>query len=151
MDRPGLNVRDRRFRRRQRLMMPALIIIAALAMIVWARHRETQRLDRLRWQFESLCALVVGGGDPTGRIRADSPAKRDGFAETLRTTFGAVTDAARVTVEAEAGDSSPWTDGRATHTVMIRLDGAPALGVRIAWAEGAEAEVIGYWTPPGAG
>jgi len=151
MDRPDPDVRDRRYRRRQRLIVPALIIVAAMAMILWARHREAQRLDRLRWQFESLCQLVAVGGDPTSRIRADSPTKRDGFAETLRTVFGGVTDASRIAVHAETGDSSPWVDGRATHTVMIHLDGAAALGVRITWVEGADAEIIGYWemaSPP---
>ena len=127
--------------------MPGAIVVIALGLLLWSNQRESGRIEQLQGHFERLCAHIMAGGDPAGRIIADSPAKREAFTETLRETLGEVDEPQALGIEAESGDTSPWPDGRATHTVHIRVDGRPRLGVRIRGPRAGTIEVIGYWMP----
>lgn len=143
-------LKEQRYRRRQRFMVPAVIIVIALLMLWWGTQTESQRVEQLESYLRQVCTLVVQGADPTSRIRADSPEKRDGFTETLRVVLADVDDPGKIGIDVAVGDTSPYADGRATHTAMISVEGRAVLGVRIKWPREEPIDVVGYWIPAGA-
>lgn len=80
-------------------------------------------------------------------VLADGPAKGATDPTLVRLARSSVGDA-RFTLEAREGDGGPGADGAATHSVMVVVDGAPILGLRVRYdRDPARRAVIGIWRP----
>lgn len=140
-----LTSKTRSYRRRQRYIMPLLMLSVALLFTFWSSRQEAARNEQLRVYFHDLCVEVIAGLDPSSRIVTDNDEKKRGFVETLRKVLEPIRDARMVRVEVVSGDTSPFADGRASHTAMIFLDNRPSLGIRIAANDDETIRTIGYW------
>ncbi|MCZ6835568.1 MAG: hypothetical protein O7G85_07325 [Planctomycetota bacterium] len=144
------NQLEHRYKRRQRYLMPILIVIVALPVLYWSNQNQARRIDQLQDYMLDIATTIIKGDDPTSRVVADSIAKRDGFIETMGAILEEHDDPSQVQVVATEGDDSPFADGRATHTVRIAIDRTPALEVRIAWPEKGAIVILGYQYPASA-
>lgn len=142
---PELKSKTRGYRRRQRFIVPLIMLTIALLFSFWSSHLKTARNEQLRVYYHDLCAEIILGLDPSSRIVADNDEKKRGFIETLREVLEPIRDAGLVRIEVESGDASPFADGRASHTAWIFLDDRPSLGIRIAVNGDETIQTIGYW------
>ena len=74
------------------------------------------------------------------------PFMRGRLVERLREVLGGTPP--RLEIEVSAADTTRAARGGPTHTVVLRIDGAEALGLRIRHGgNGPGVAIIGFWTP----
>jgi hypothetical protein len=145
MDRLEPNSKTEGYRRRQRVILPLAVILMAVLFTFWTSRREAAICQTLQEHVYDVCTAIMAGEDPSGRILADSDAKREGYVQTLRKALGTTPAAASLHVEVVTGDTSRYADGRGTHTALISIERRAILGVRIQWRNDETHQIIGYW------
>ena len=129
--------------------MPLVILAVAGGLGLWTSHVHTRQQRDIQAVVASICNDVMGGRDPAPRLAATDPLIRRRLVERLREVLGGTPP--RLEIEVSAGDTTgagDATQGGATHTAVLRVDGAEAMGLRIRHGgDGPGVAIIGFWKP----
>ena len=136
----------------RRLILPLVILAVAGGLGLWSSHVHTRQQQEVQAVVASICNDVLAGRDPASRLTATDPLVRGRLVERLREVLGGTGGTPpRLAIEVSAGDTTQAGDavqGHATHTAVLRVDGAAAMGLRIRHpGGGAGVAIIGFWTP----
>ncbi len=129
--------------------MPLAILAVAGGLGLWSSHVQTRQQQDIQAVIASICDDVIDGRDPAPRLAGTDPLLRERLVERLREVLGGTPP--RLEIEVSAGDTTGAGDaaaGGATHTAVLRVDGAEAMGLRIRHGGGGPGvAIIGFWTP----
>jgi hypothetical protein len=127
--------------------MPLAILAVAGGLGLWSSHVQRQQQQDIQAVVASICNDILDGRDPAPRLASTDPLIRGRLVERLREVLGGPPP--HLEIEISAGDTTgPGGPGDATHTAMLRVDGAEAMGLRIRHGgDGPGVAIIGFWTP----
>ncbi len=135
--------------------MPLAILVVAGGLGLWSSRVHTRQQQEIQAVVASICNDVLDGRDPTPRLAATDPLMREQLVERLREILGGTPPQLEIEVSDgdtnRAGDTGGGAGAAATHTAILRVDGAEAMGLRIRHGgDGRGIAIIGFWTavPP---
>jgi hypothetical protein len=137
----------------RRLVMPLTILIVAGGLAIWSGRQQQQQTAQVRRWAHTLCDDLECGRVPGPQLKTDAA-----LTAPLATQLQAVADQANgragaLSVVVTAGDAfdAGVVPHEATHTAVIRIDGADTLGLRVVH-EGRpdDITIIGFWIPAAA-
>jgi len=124
--------------------MPLAILAVAGGLGLWSSHARTRQQQDIQAVVASICNDVLDGRDPAPRLAATDPLIRGRLVERLQEVLEG--QLPQLEIEVSAGDTTGGGD--ATHTAVLRVDGAEAMGLRIRHGgDGPGVAIIGFWTP----
>ena len=125
--------------------MPLAILAIAGGLALWSSHVQRQQQQDIQAVVASICNDIVDGRDPAPRLAATDPLIRGQLVERLREVLGGPRP--HLEIEISAGDTTTGP-GDATHTAVLRVNGAEAMGLRIRQGgDGPGVAIIGFWIP----
>ncbi|MHC4989423.1 MAG: hypothetical protein ACYTGC_00440 [Planctomycetota bacterium] len=129
----------------RRWIAPLAILAVAAGLGWWGSREQAQRSEDVQGFVNRLLAAEAQRPPVTGPGSIDlRTPELTARLEVLRAAR------ARVETSVRPGDIDGLGDGRATHTVVLSLDGTPRLGLRLLHHGGSSElsiSVIGYWIP----
>jgi len=131
----------------RRIILPALIVLVAIILVIWAPRREARRLDDISQRITELCDAVAHDPDLTSRLPVADPLLARRLAPMLHSLCEPLRDNPRaLEVTAASGDAPGFADDAAAYHAVIRIGGVHRLTLRLAY-EDDRLLIIGYALP----
>jgi hypothetical protein len=146
-----MDLQDQRSKRRRQLLLPLVVLVAAVGIAFWASQRELRRIDEARTMILGLCKVAALDEDLTGRIQSD-PLVAQRVSDSLRQICAEPDVLPDLQVEVFSGDLDETVvrSGMdpANFSAIVRVAGVDRLGLRLRH-EGDPRHIIvlGYWLP----
>lgn len=125
-----------------------LAILAVAAVLLWQGSAiRSDQHDAVRGFVAAVCGDILQGRDPSLRLAATDPLVRGALVQRLE---DALDPDSELSIEVSAGDTpeAGAFTGSATHVALLKLDGTPVVGLRVAYgADGGDVVIIGFWQP----
>jgi hypothetical protein len=132
--------------------MPLAILVAAGGIALWSSKRQERQGEEVRQLVLAVCEDLNAGRDPMPRLQGTETIIARPLIARLAAAadrIGGRTGALAVTVE--PGDTAEAGSGRrqATHTAVVRVDGAEVMRLRVIHrGRSRDIVIIGFWSPP---
>ena len=134
----------------RRWLWPAIVLLVAGAIAVWAMRREAARMAAVEQQVRDICIAIGEDRDVTGLLNRDNSAVEQQTLRELRGVIDSRETASVIRVRVTPGDTELAGPSAtpATHTAMIMIGDQEWLGLRIRCADAASPiTILGCFDP----
>jgi hypothetical protein len=134
----------------RRWLWPAIVLLVAGAIGVWAMRREAARMAAIEQQVRDICIAIGEDRDVTGLLNRDNSAVEEQVLRELQGVIDSRETATVIHVRVTPGDTDLAGPSAmpATHTAMIMIGDQEWLGLRIRCADATSAiTILGCFDP----